>query len=206
MADVSTDPYAIYPARQKGVGTRRWIEMVGALHRLGHGRLRLACSWENAGPAPVWFGVVAPGSYFRRDHGAILSRHPFPEKERAAWEATLPNDAPMFSSRRCGSRPDHPWPGFLDGSAEAAAARWVELYPQLAADGRGEDTPYVGWYGWMLRATAPTGLIAAYNYWEPPPGYLYVSCGPASVDRYELPPLGPVEEAEPAAAADRGRS
>ena len=51
MADLSTDPYAVYPAREKGIGTRRWIEMVGVLHRLGYGRLRLACSWENAGPA-----------------------------------------------------------------------------------------------------------------------------------------------------------
>jgi len=85
MADVSTNPYAICGRhRAQGVGTRRWIEMVGVLHRLGHGTLRLACSWENAGQAPVWFGVVAPGSYFRRDHRAILARHPFPEKERAA--------------------------------------------------------------------------------------------------------------------------
>jgi hypothetical protein len=190
MADGSTDPYAIYPDRRKGIGTRRWIEMVGVLHRLGYGRLRLACSWENAGPAPVWFGVVAPGCYFRRDHGAILARHPFPERVRAAWNAILPNDAPMFSSRRCGSRPDHPWPGFLGGTAEAAAARWAQLYPQLAAEGVGDDAPYVAWYGQMLRATAPTGLIAAYNYWEQPPGYMYVSCGPAGVDRFELPPPG----------------
>src|SRR3954471_12720603 len=190
MADASSDPFSIYPARLKGIGTRRWIEMVGALHRLGYGRLRLACSWENAGPAPVWFGDVAPGSYFRPDHGAILARHPFPEKVRAAWEAVLPNDAPMFSSRRCGSRPDHPWPGFLNGTAEAAAGRWGGLYPQLAAEGMGEDAPYVAWYARMLRATSPTGLIAAYYYWEPPPGYLYVSCGPGGVDRFDLPPPG----------------
>jgi hypothetical protein len=202
MADVSTDPYAIYPAREKGIGTRRWMEMVGVLHRLGYGRLRLACSWENAGPAPVWFGVVAPGCYFRRDHGAILERHPFPEKARAAWQALQPNDAPMFSSRWCGSRGDHPWPGFFGGSAETAAGRWVELYPQLAAEGVGEDGPYVAWYDLMLRATAPTGLIAAYHYWEPPPGYLYVSCGP--VDRIELPPPGLADMAEPGAAPDSG--
>jgi hypothetical protein len=203
MADLSTDPYAIYPARQKGIGTRRWIEMVGVLHRLGYGRLRLDCSWQNAGPAPVWFGVVAPGSYFRRDHGAILARHPFPEKVQAAAAAMAFNDAPMFSSRRCGSRWDHPWPGFLEGSAEAAAARWVELYPQLAAEGRGEDAPYVAWYDRMLRATAPTGLIAAYNYWEPPPGFVYVSCGPGGLDRFELPPPGFAEEADPGAAPAR---
>src|SRR2546421_9237039 len=93
MADASSDPFSIYPARLKGIGTRRWIEMVGALHRLGYGRLRLACSWENAGPAPVWFGDAAPGSSFRPDHGAILARHPFPEKARAACPTTHPCSA-----------------------------------------------------------------------------------------------------------------
>jgi hypothetical protein len=33
----SSDPYSVYPARQRGIGTRRWIEMVGVLHRLGFG-------------------------------------------------------------------------------------------------------------------------------------------------------------------------
>jgi len=110
----------------------------------------------------------------------------------------------MFSSRRCGGQ-NFPWPGFLDGSAEAAAARWVELYPQLAAEGRGEDVSYVTWYDRMLRATAPTGLIAAYNYWEPPPGYMYVSCGPEGKDRFELAPPGFAEEAEPGAPPDPAR-
>ena len=203
MADVSTDPYAIYPARQKGIGTRRWIEMVGVLHRLGHGRLRLACSWENAGPAPVWFGIVAPGSYFRRDHGAILARHPsFPERTREDWNAVAPNDVPMFSSRRCGSVPNYPWAGFLTGSAEDAADRWLQKYPGLAAEGTGTDAPYLAWYERMLRATAPTGLIAAYCYWEPLPESMSVSCGPVGVDRIERPPPGFAEHAGPQAAPD----
>jgi hypothetical protein len=138
----------------------------------------------------VWFGIVAPGSYFREDHGAILARHPFPEKEKAARESGMRNDVPTFSSRRCGSRPDHPWPGFLEGTAEQAAGRWLELYPGLAAEGLGLDKPYVDWYARMLEVTAPTGLIAAYDCWEPPAGYLYVSCCPKGVDRFELPPPG----------------
>jgi hypothetical protein len=186
----------------KGIGTRKWMELVGILHRLGYGRLRLACSWENAGPAPVWFGVIAPGNYFRSDHGAILARHPFPEKERAAWKEILPNDAPMFSSRRC-LRPDYPWPGYMAGTVEEAAGRWLELYSGLAADGLGEDAPYVDWYARMLRSSSPTGLIAAYYYWEPPPGYMYVSCGPEGVNRFELPPPGSADAAEPGSGASR---
>ena len=195
MANVSTDPYAIYPAREKGIMTRRWIEMVGVLHRLGYGLLRLGCSWENAGPAPVWFGFVAPGSYFLRDHGAILARHPlFPERTRGDWDPFAPNDIPMFSSRRCGRGPDYPWTGYLKGSAENAANRWLEKYPQLAAEGTGTDVPYLAWYERMLEATAPTGLIAAYYYWKPPPEYMYVSCGPEAVDRFERPPPGFAEQ------------
>jgi hypothetical protein len=193
MTDMSSDPYRIYSDRRKGIGTRRWIEMVGALHRLGYGRLRLACSWENAGPAPVWFGDIAPGIYFRRDHGAIFARHPFPEKVDAAMAAILPNAAPMFSSRRC-ARPLHPWPGFMGGPLEETATRWLSLYPELAAEGIGEDAPYVAWYARMLQATSPTGLIAAYCYWESPPGYMYVSCGPEGIDRFELPPPGQADQ------------
>jgi hypothetical protein len=56
----------------------------------------------------------------------------------------------------------------------------------------------------MLRATARTGLIAAYNYCEPPSGYMYVSCGPGGLDRFELPPPGFADEAEAGATPERG--
>jgi hypothetical protein len=191
--DVGPGPYAEHPAMIVGPAIRRWIEMVGILHRLGYGRLRLACYWENAGPAPVWFGIVAAGSYFRGDHGAILARHPFPEREKAARENLLPNDVPMISSRRCLMRRSYPWPGYQRGTAEAAAIRWAELYPALAAEGMGEDAPYVTWYKRMLEATSPHGLIGAYTYWEPPPGYMYVAWGPGGNDRFELPPPGHAE-------------
>ena len=78
MDTASSDPYAIYPARLKGIGTRRWIEMVGALHRLGYGGLRLACSWENAGPSPVWFGIVAPGYMYVACGPARVERFDLP--------------------------------------------------------------------------------------------------------------------------------
>src|SRR4051794_33898369 len=112
MVDISPEPYhSAYRNPLTGTGTRRWIELVGALHRMGYGLLRLACSWEHAGPAPVWFGDIAPASYFRCDHGAILRRQPFPERWEAAWRNITPNDAPMFSCRRFGNRfREYPWP------------------------------------------------------------------------------------------------
>jgi hypothetical protein len=196
MSPASFDPYSVYPSREKGIGTRRIIEMVGVLHRLGYGRLRLACSWENAGPAPVWFGAIAAVGYFRRDHGALLARNPLPENNDLARRNRNPNDAPMFTSRRF-SRPDYPWPGFLRATPEQLADKWLGLYPQLAVEGRGEDPDYVTWYARMLELTAPTGLIAAACYWEPLPGYMYVSCGPVGVDRIPLPPPGEAPSAEP---------
>ena len=170
---------------RKVTATRRWIEMVGELHQLGYGRLRLASSWENAGPAPVWFGDIAPGIYFRRDHGAILACHPW----RNNVETLLPNDLPMFSSRRA-ARPDYPWEGFMDGSINVLAEQWLSRYPQLAATGVGEDAAYVTWYSRMLDSTSPAGIICASYYWEEPPGYMYVTCGPEGCDRFDLPPPG----------------
>ena len=157
-----------------------------------YGRLRLSCFWENAGPAPVWFGDIAPVSYFRPDHGALLARHPFPEKVEAAYQAVMPNDAPMFSSRRA-NYPDHPWDGFLCETLEESAATWVSRYPELASEGKGIDPSYVAWYARMLDATAPVGLIAAAKYWEEPPGYMYVDWGPEGIDRIDLPPPGQAE-------------
>lgn len=202
MSDASSDPFAIYRDPTRVRGMRRWIEMVGALHRLGYGRLRLAGSWENAGPGPVWFGIIAPGAFFQQEHGGILARYPLPEQLRAACEAMRVNDVPMFTSRRASNR-NYPWPGFLDGSLDTAAVQWVERYPQLAAEGVGQDESYVGWYDRMLLATGPAGVIAACSYGdESPPGYTYVSCGPEGVDEFELQPPGFAEVPEACDAAD----
>lgn len=182
-------PETAYFHPMQGYGVRRAMELVGVLHRRGYGRLRLSCHLENAGPAPVWFGDIAPVTYFRRDHGAILARHPFPDKVEEAERRITPNDWPMFSERRL-ARPDYPWPGYHRQTAEEAAESWLGLYPGLAAEGLRDDPAYTDWYARMLAATAPTGLVMVSRYLEPPPGYMYVSCGPPGVDRFELPPPG----------------
>jgi hypothetical protein len=174
------------------------MELVGALHRKGYGRLRLACSWENAGPAPVWFGDIVPVTYIRPEHGARLAdwrtvpylcerMHRYLEAERTG--IGNPNDLPMFTSRRFG-HPGYPWPNFRQQTLEQCAEDWLSLYRNLAAEGVGADPEYVAWYARMLAVTAPTGVIAAACYWEEPPGYLYVSQGPSGVDRVPLPPPG----------------
>ncbi len=166
------------------------MEMLAALHRAGYGRLRLSAFWANAGPAPVWFGDIAPVTLFRADHGGVLTRYPI-RKVDPHLGAEAPNELPMLSSRRCRAWPgDHPWPEYLSATPEVAAARWLELYPELAAEGLGNDPAYVEWYARMLEATAPNGLVAAYTYWDHSPGAMLVSNGPVGVDRFDLPPSG----------------
>lgn len=189
-------PHNAYPAPEKGLRTRRVMELVGWLHRRGYGRLRLACSWEHAGPAPVWFGDIAPVSYIRRDHGALLAQEAMalylsardPSHDPQAGVRLL-NDQPMFSSRRFGL-PAYPWPNFLRQAPEQCVEEWLSRYPALAEAGRGEDKDYAEWYAEMLRVTGPTGLLAASVYWEALPGHMYVSCGPAGVEQVPLPPPG----------------
>jgi hypothetical protein len=206
--------YRISAVSEKAMSIRRVMELVAALHCQGYGRLRLACSWENAGPAPVWFGDIVPVACIQREHGARLAdwrtapylRERMPrylEDERTGIGNA--NDLPMFTSRRFG-RPGYPWPNFLHQTREQSAEEWLSLYPNLAAEGVGADPEYVAWYARMLEATAPTGVIAATRYWEEPPGYLYVSQGPSGVDRVPLPPPGGpcLGDSDPAARADLG--
>lgn len=189
MSTDTTDPYQVYPSPVKGIMTRRVMEMVGVLHGRGYRGLRLASWWHNAGPAPVWFAFIAPGSFFSRKHGAILARNPMPEREEIVAQTGNPNDFPMFTSRRF-RRFDSPFSDFIDASIDKNANDWIIQYPELAAAGKDDDAEYVTWYAEMLAATAPTGLIAADCYWEPRPEYMYISCGPPGVERFPLPPPG----------------
>jgi hypothetical protein len=59
---------------------------------------------------------------------------------------------------------------FSRRSCDSAAEEWLSRYPWLTAEGC-VDPEYVEWYGRMLEATGPTGLLAAACYWEPPPGF-----------------------------------
>ena len=162
----------VYTAPLKGKKTRRVMELLGDLHLLGLERLRLAAFWDD-GPAPFWRGFITPVTNIRRDHGGIISSA---------------DGAAVFSSRHF-SVPNAPWPHMLEQSVRESAETFIELYPEVAGSGRGNDREYVEWYAAMLRATAPTGLVAAYVYWEPPPSHMLVSCGPKDVT-IGLPPPG----------------
>jgi hypothetical protein len=170
-------------------GARLWLELLGALHSLGYGRLRVECGWENAGPAPVWQAFIAPKACFRCDHGGMIAWSSLTVRQR--FEKL---EESMFSSRRCRNPAgDHPWSGFLRASSMDSAAVWIGRFPDLAAEGKGKDSEYEQWYRQMLLSTAPAGLVGAFRYWEPVPDTMYVEFGPEGLDRFELPPAGSAE-------------
>jgi hypothetical protein len=79
----------------------------------------------------------------------------------------------------------------MNDTLTECAEKWLSQYSQLADEGAGDDLEYSRWYRQMLETTAPTGLIAAYRYWDQElPKYMYVSCGPDGCDRFDLPPPG----------------
>ena len=153
----SSDTNGIYRSREKGIKTRRVIEMVGALHRLGYGRLRLACSWED-GPAPWWCGTIAPGGCFREDHRAILAQDSAEANRESLRKHVGPTALPMFKNRHFIGL-ERPWPGFLDATLDEVANKWMAIYPQVALAGLGLDSDDVAWYKRMLDATAPTARL-----------------------------------------------
>lgn len=66
------------------------------------------------------------------------------------------------------------WTEASDDSPAELAAKFVERFPDIAKDAKGDDPEYVSWYQEMLVATEPNGLVYAYADW------------PASKDRLEL--------------------
>ena len=55
----------------------------------------------------------------------------------------------------------------LDGSGprppDATGGAFVERYPKIALEGKGEDWPYAGWYVWMMHLSCPHTLPLAYS-------------------------------------------
>ena len=57
------------------------------------------------------------------------------------------------------------WTDASDDSPAELAKKFVERFPEIAAEARGPDPEYVKWYQEMLQATEPDGLVYAYADW-----------------------------------------
>jgi len=134
---------------------RRLLYMVAELHRMGYERARIV---PGIAPSGVfWRFSVTPASNTRPEHGALMQ-----DFDRGAH----------YSS---GAGTEYyGWTDASDDSPVELAAKFVERFPEIAAETRGGDPEYVRWYREMLVATEPDGLVCAYADW------------PYSEDRLEL--------------------
>lgn len=128
---------------------RRVLLMVRELHRLGYERLRIAPGLAPSGGA--WRCSVVPTTATCRENGALTPPGPLGPLSDAAYTTGMKGQ--YFA-----------WPDAERDTPAQLAAKFVERFPGLVADGRGEDRAYVAWYEAMLRDTAPTGL--PYAYWD----------------------------------------
>ena len=132
----------------------RWaleiFEMVRTLHDLGFQRLRVC-----AGPSIVtgeWSIAVTPSSNVMAAHGARIAG-----PDNAATHS-IADDGALFGWRRIDDR-----------SPEALAQRFLVAWPDVCADGKGRDWPYVGWYADFLRFARRGQLPASFENWGKSP-------------------------------------
>jgi DNA-binding transcriptional ArsR family regulator len=133
---------------------RRVLLMVQELHRRGYERLRVAPGLSPSGLH--WRCSVLPVRHVRRDHGAMV----------------MDEDGPIA---RYSSGQGAKFFDWVDAELDppvALASKFLQRFPELAAQGRGSDPDYIRWYTGMLRATDPDGLIYAYADWELPGDHL----------------------------------
>jgi DNA-binding transcriptional ArsR family regulator len=150
---------------------RRVLLMVQDLHRRGYERLRVTPGLSPSGLH--WRCSIVPVGHGRRDHGALAV-----DEDRVAARYTSGQGARFFDWEDA----EHDPPGALAG-------KFLERFPDLAAQGKGTDPDYARWYARMLRVTDPDGLIYAYADWELPEDHLPALGCTADV-KVSLPPLG----------------
>ena len=155
---------------------RRVILMVGELHRLGYGRLRLCPGMSASGCH--WQAFITAASNVPARHGAM-----------AAVRNVL--DAAVVAAYQTGMRDRYfGWEDAAgDGPAELAA-KFVARFPQVAESGRGDDPAYAAWYREMVAATEPGGLVYAHSDWgDYSPDHLNVN-GASAAKTVPYPPPG----------------
>ena len=147
---------------------RRLLHMVAELHRMGYEQARIA-----PGVAPsglFWRLSVTAASNTEPEHGALMR-----DFSRGA----------NYSSG--GGAEYFDWTDASDDSPAELAAKFVERFPEIAAEAKGRDPAYVKWYEEMLEATEPDGLVYAYADWPSPRDRLGIFYGSKDVE-IPLPP------------------
>jgi hypothetical protein len=137
---------------------RRFLELIGELHRRGYEGLRL-----EAGLAPsgcYWRGAVSVKDGSLRV-GAFSSG--------AGWQL-------LFN-----------WPDARRLSVQRLAERFLAEFPEIAAHAFHRDPAYAAWYARMLRLTAPRGVVYFSADFDLPASGVGVAGCPANVE-IDAPP------------------
>ena len=145
--------------------------MVRELHAMGYEQLRIAPAVAPSGL--FWRLSIGPASNTLPEHGAELRDF---------------HHAAHYSSGALDEYFD--WKDAGNDTPAELAEKFVERFPELAAEGKGPDPDYVRWYQDMLQATEPDGLVSAYADWDQPEDALDLFHGSMRA-RIPLPPPWP---------------
>lgn len=127
----------------------RVLRMVGELHALGYQRVRIMPGWAPSGM--YWRCSVTSAQRIAANHGAYMAEH-------QRWE---PPEVATYSTGQ-----DNEYWGWADArnaTASRLAQLFLERFPQICEEGRGQDWAYAGWYLHMLSAARTGALPVAYK-------------------------------------------
>jgi hypothetical protein len=144
--------------------------MVAELHRLGYQRLRIV-----PGVAPsglYWRCTLASAAHFSAQDGARIA-----------------SAGPLARYTTGQARAYFDWPDAADDTPEQLAHKFLERFPEIAAESLGADAAYAEWYAEMLRLSEPDGVPIVYADWELEPGVLTI-VGDIAGGSVRLPPGG----------------
>lgn len=109
--------------------SQRVIRMVSELHRLGYQRLRIMpYVHPNA-----WRLAVAPAEFFSERNGAYIPVSKLTDRNVAIYSAAGDGEA-YFD-----------WSDAKGNDARELAEKFIERFPDIAAQGKGRDWAYAGW-------------------------------------------------------------
>lgn len=131
------------------------LQMIGELHERGYESIRLCPTLSNSGMH--WIAWLASAEQVLPHHGAILHPTAMIQAMRSSpTEALAACYTSAHEFRFFG------WNDAAEDSPAQLAARFVDRFPTISAEGKRPDPNYVAWYKNMILQTEPEGLPSIY--------------------------------------------
>ena len=141
--------------------SRNILRMVSELHVRGYQRIRIAP------------GMAPSGCYWRCAVTPASNVGPRAFLTDANWLTAT------YSSGQ--GRHYFSWRDAARATPSQLANLFIERFPAIAAEGRGTDWAYAGWYLEMLHLTYPNQLPIAYADWDLPTDCLATTSGSVEI-------------------------